>query len=105
MNNDHNNSSVNLSQLDEDFRTAELDDPRSDSEPVLDGSYQVSIERAELRNSSKGNPMLALMLRILGPRFANRVLWRNIVFTQNSVKYAKADLCICGLALTNLSEL
>jgi hypothetical protein len=105
MNNDPNNPSVNLSQLDEDFRTAEPDSAGGDFESVPDGSYQAVIEKVELRNSSKGNPMLTLMLRILGPRHANRVLWRNIVFTQNSVKYAKADLCTCGLALANLSEL
>jgi hypothetical protein len=49
--------------------------------------------------------MLTLALRVLGPRHANRLLWRNIVFTAKSIKYAKADLYTCGLALVNLSDL
>jgi hypothetical protein len=101
----NNSGCADLSQLDDNFRSAELDDSRGEFEAVPDGNYQVSIEKAELKTSSAGNPMLSLALRIVGPRCANRLLWRNIVFTAKSIKYAKRDLYTCGLALANLSDL
>jgi len=58
-----------------------------------------------LTQSSTGNPMLKWTLRILAPRFANRFLWRNSVFTHNTLKYVKTDLHLCGLDLDKLSEL
>jgi hypothetical protein len=101
----NNNNSIDLSQFDDDFRNAQSDDSRGDFETVPDGSYQVRIDNVELRKSSRGNPMLTVALRILGPRCANRLLWKNIAFTQKSMKFAKADLYTCGLKLNSLSEL
>ncbi len=78
---------------------------RGDFESVSDGKYQVLVEKVELTQSSTGNPMLKWTLRILGPSFANRVLWYNRVFTHNTLKYVKTDLHLCGLDLDKLSEL
>jgi hypothetical protein len=49
--------------------------------------------------------MIKWTLRILGPKFANRLMWRNSVITQNTLKYVKTDLHLCGLDLERLSEL
>jgi len=59
----------------------------------------------ELTESSTGNPMLKWTLRILAPTFVNRFLWRNSVFTANTLKYVKTDLHLCGLVLGKLSDL
>ena len=96
--------SIDLAQFDDDFQT-EATAERGDFESVPDGKYQVAVEKVELTQSSTGNPMLKWTLRILAPRFANRFLWRNSVFTHNTLKYVKTDLHLCGLDLDKLSEL
>ena len=96
--------SIDLAQFDDDFQT-EATAERGDFESVPDGKYQVAVEKVELTQSSTGNPMLKWTRRILAPRFANRFLWRNSVFTHNTLKYVKTDLHLCGLDLEKLSEL
>lgn len=96
--------SIDLAQFDDDFQN-EATEERGDFESVPDGKYQVAVEKVELAQSSTGNPMLKWTLRILAPRFINRFLWRNSVFTQNTLKYVKTDLHLCGLDLERLSEL
>lgn len=95
---------IDLAQFDDDFQS-ESTEERADFESVPDGKYQVAVEKVELTQSSTGNPMLKWTLRILAPRFANRLLWRNSVFTANTLKYVKTDLHLCGLDLEKLSEL
>jgi hypothetical protein len=95
---------IDLAQFDDDFQS-EAPAERGDFETVPDGKYQVAVEKVELTQSSTGNPMLKWTLRILAPRFANRFLWRNSVFTANTLKYVKTDLHLCGLDLEKLSEL
>jgi len=34
---------------------------------------------------------------VLAPRYVNRLMWRNSVFTANTLKFVKTDLHICGL--------
>ncbi|WP_321471436.1 DUF669 domain-containing protein [uncultured Paludibaculum sp.] len=96
--------SIDLAQFDDGFQN-EATEERGDFESVPDGKYQVAVEKVELTQSSTGNPMLKWTLRILAPRFANRFLWRNSVFTHNTLKYVKTDLHMCGLDLEKLSEL
>ena len=95
---------IDLAQFDDEFQSAALAE-RGDFETVPDGKYQVAIEKVELTQASTGNSMLKWTLRILAPRFVNRLLWRNSVFTANTLKYLKTDLHLCGLDLEKLSEL
>jgi len=96
--------SVDLSHLDEQYSETEVEE--QDFEPVPDGKYQVTVEAVELTHAqSSGNPMLKWKLRILGPAFRNRILWRNSVITSNTLQYLKKDLLLCGLQLAKLSEL
>lgn len=97
--------SIDLAQFDDDFRNQQPDD-RSEMESVPDGKYQVQVEKVELTEAqSSGNPMLKWTLRIIAPRMVNRLMWRNSVITQNTLKYLKTDLHICGLDLDKLSDL
>ncbi len=98
------NHSIDLAQFDDEFR-GEPPDERGDRESVPDGKYQVAVEKVELNQSQAGNPMLKWTLRILAPRFQNRFLWRNSVFTHNTLKYVKTDLHLCGLDIQKLSDL
>ena len=97
--------SIDLTQFDDDFRN-ETPVERSDMDSVPDGKYQVFIVKVELAEAhTTGNPMLKWTLRILGPKFVNRIMWRNSVFTANTMKYVKTDLQLCGLDLDKFSEL
>lgn len=81
----------------------------SEQEPwnsIPDGRYEVRVDRVELTQSkSSGNPMLKWTLRILGATFQNRLLWKYRAITENTLKYVKQDLCVCGLELPQFSAL
>jgi hypothetical protein len=64
------------------------------------------VEKVEIAEAhTTGNPMLKWTLRVLAPRYVNRLMWRNSVFTPNTLKFVKTDLHICGLDLEKLSDL
>ena len=97
--------SVDLTQFDDDFAEAPIEERQFDSVP--DGKYQVNVERVEVtRAQSSGNPMLKWMLRILAPRCQGRVLFRhNVMATRENLKWLKNDLHVCGLDLAKVSDL
>lgn len=94
-----------LSQYDDDFASAEVEDRAFDCIP--DGKYQVYIEKVELAKTKKTDvPMLKWTLRILAPQGAGRLLWRNnVIGSKENVKWLKADLQAAGLKLDKLSDL
>lgn len=96
---------IDLSQFDDDYDSAEVED--REFEPVPDGKYQVIVERVELsRAKSSGNPMLKWTLKILAPTHAGRLLWRNnVMASKENIKWLKNDLHTCGLELEKLSDL
>jgi hypothetical protein len=99
------NHRIDLSQFDADFG-AEQPEERGEFEKLPDGKYQVIVDKVELAEAqSTGNPMIKWTLRVLGPRCANRLMWRNSVITQNTLRYVKTDLHLCGLDLARLSDL
>jgi len=101
----HGGEDIDLTQFDEDFAEAEVEE--RDFEPIPDGKYQVNVEKVEITTArSSGNPMLKWMLRILAPRFRGRLLWRNnVMATRENIKWLKNDLHVCGLDLQKLSDL
>jgi len=94
-----------LAQFDDEYSQAELEE--REFEDVPDGRYQVIVDRVELtRAQSSGNPMLKWTLRILGPAYAGRLLWRNnVIATAENIKWLKTDLFTCGLQIEKLSDL
>lgn len=98
-------SDLDLAQFDDDFSEAPVEE--REFEDVPDGKYQVNVEKVELtRAQSSGNPMLKWTLKILGPRFSGRLLWRNSVMaSKENLKWLKTDLHTCGLDIEKLSEL
>lgn len=96
--------SFDLAQFDGGYDEAPVEE--REFEDIPDGKYQVNVEKAELTHSqTSGNPMLKWTLKILGPKFAGRLLWRNNVITNDSLKWLKTDLHTCGVTLAKLSEL
>jgi len=96
---------LDLAQFDDDFAEAPVEE--REFEDIPDGKYQVNVDKVELtRAQSSGNPMLKWTLKILGPRFAGRLLWRNSVMaSKENLKWLKTDLHTCGLDIEKLSEL
>jgi len=102
---DYGQDDIDLTQFDDDFAEAEVEE--RDFEPIPDGKYQVNVERVELtRAQTSGNPMLKWTLLIIAPRFRGRLLWRNnVMATRENVKWLKIDLHTCGLSLEKISDL
>jgi hypothetical protein len=96
---------LDLAQFDDDFSEAPIEE--REFEDVPDGKYQVKVDKVELtRAQSSGNPMLKWTLKILGPRCAGRLLWRNsVIASKENLKWLKTDLHTCGLDIEKLSEL
>jgi hypothetical protein len=96
---------IDLSQFDDDFADAPVEEREFDEVP--DGKYQVQIDKVELTTAkTSGNAMLKWTLRILGPHYAGRLLWKNsVIASKENVRWLKNDLHTCGLDLRKLSEL
>ncbi|MCK9328048.1 MAG: DUF669 domain-containing protein [Bacteroidales bacterium] len=95
---------IDLAQFDDDYSNAPVEEHEFDEVP--DGKYQVNVEKVELTKAqSSGNPMLKWTLKILGPQYAGRLLWRNSVITKATLSWLKTDLSTCGLEIGSLSEL
>ncbi len=104
---EHDNTPVNdtdLAHFDDVYKDSEVDEDGFDSVP--DGKYQVNVDRVELVRTTKGDPMLKWTMRILGPNFAGRNLWRyNVMASDENIRWLKKDLYACELRLGRLSEL
>lgn len=100
-----NNDSVDLTQWDDEYEQAPVEERSFDDVP--DGKYQVNVEKAEMTHSkTSGLPMLKWTFKILGPTYAGRLLWKHAVITnEESVKHIKGDLAVCGLQLPKFSQL
>lgn len=103
--NDWNDNEFDLSQFDDDFATASVEE--KDFDAIPDGKYQVMVDRVEItRSQTSGNPMLKWTLKILTPNLKGRLLWRNnVMATKDNIKWLKQDLYTCGLQLEKLSDL
>src|SRR3569832_1735434 len=96
---------IDLSQFDEDFAEAPIEEREFDEVP--DGKYQVQVDKVELPTAkSSGNVLLKWTLRILGPHNTVSVLWRNnVILSRENVRWLKNDLHICGLKHTHHTKL
>lgn len=97
---------IDLAKFDDDFADAPVDE-KKDFDEVPDGKYQVNVDKVEITTAkTSGNAMLKWTLRVLGPRFQNRLLWRNnVMATRENIRWLKNDLHVCGLDLQRLSDL
>lgn len=99
------NDQFDLAQFDDEFAAAPVEDREYDEVP--DGKYQVLVNKVEITEAkASGNKMLKWTLRIRGPRYAGRMLWRyNVLATRENLRWLKTDLHTCGLDLVKLSDL
>lgn len=76
------NKEVDVEGLKKDIAEAEANGGSGDFREVPVGSYEVKIDKMELKESSKGNPMFFCQFRILQGEFSNSCLFMNQVITQ-----------------------
>ena len=99
------NKSIDLAQFDDDSGV-KLRRSAATSRAFPTASIRWPWRRWRLTEAhTTGNPMLKWTLRVLAPSHVNRLMWRNSVFTPNTLKYVKTDLHLCGLDLEKLSDL
>lgn len=76
------NKNINTEGLAEDVKEAEANGGSGDYEEVPVGTYEVKIEKMELKESSKGDPMFVCWFRIIEGQHKNQLLFMNQVITQ-----------------------
>lgn len=76
------NRAVDVEGLKKDIAEAEANGGSGDYKEVPVGSYEVKIDKMELKESSKGDPMFFCQFRILQGDFSNSCLFMNQVITQ-----------------------
>ena len=76
------NNSINVDGLALDVKEAEANGGSGDYDEVPVGTYEVKIEKMELKASSKGNPMFSAWFRILEGQYKNQLLFMNQVITE-----------------------
>lgn len=76
------NRSIDTAGLQKDIAEAEANGNSGDYKEVPVGSYEVKIDKMELKESSKHDPMFFCQFRILQGDFKNSCLFMNQVITQ-----------------------
>lgn len=92
---------IDLSAFDDDFDAAA--EPEFDE--LADGKYQVRIDKAQVSQSSAGDPMIKWELLVIAGSHEGRRIFKNSVITDRSLPFVKGDLKKVGLELKRLSEL
>jgi hypothetical protein len=76
------NKNIDVAGLQKDIAEADQQNGSGDYKEVPDGKYEVKIEKIELKESSKGDPMVSMWFRILSGDFKNSMIFMNQVITQ-----------------------
>ena len=76
------NKAIDVEGLAKDTKEVEQNGGTGDYAEVPVGTYEVKIEKMELKESSKGDPMFSAWFRILSGDYSNQLLLMNAVITQ-----------------------
>ncbi|MGH0588878.1 DUF669 domain-containing protein [Bacillus mycoides] len=75
---------VDLEALAADVKEVEENGGGGDFEPLPDGQYEVEVEKLELKESSKGDPMLSIWFKIVeGDYEGQRLFYNKVMQPQN----------------------
>lgn len=97
---------IDLSRFNTLYRTESTTDAAPMSNSIPDGRYEVVVAEVSLTTSqTSGNPMIRWALRITGSTFRDRILKKYSVFTENSIRFIRKELEMCGLHLDKLEDL
>lgn len=76
------NKAIDTAGLAEDTKEVEQNGGSGEYDEVPVGTYEIKIEKMELKESSKGDPMFSAWFRILNGKYENQLLFMNQVITQ-----------------------
>lgn len=76
------NKSIDVDGLKKDITEADKGQSSGDYREVPVGTYECKIEKLELKESSKGDPMVSAWFRILKGDYENNIMFMNQVITQ-----------------------
>ena len=76
------NKSIDVEGLKADIAEADKGQNTGDYREVPVGTYECKLEKLELKESSKGDPMVSAWFRILKGDFENSIMFMNQVVTQ-----------------------
>lgn len=76
------NKAIDVEGLAKDTKEVEANGGTGDYAEVPVGTYEIKIEKMELKESSKGDPMFSAWFRILAGDYENQLLFMNAVITQ-----------------------
>lgn len=76
------NKSIDVEGLKADIAVADQNGGGGDYKEVPVGTYEVKVEKMELKESSKGDPMVSIWFKIVSGEFENSMLFMNQVITQ-----------------------
>ena len=92
------------------FNTLYKTEPTADTAPlsnvIPDGRYDVVVAEAALTKSQRsGNPMIRWVLRITGDTYRDRILRKHSAITENTLRFVRKELEVCGLRLEHFADL
>ena len=76
------NKAVDVAGLVKDTKEVEANGGTGDYAEVPVGTYEIKIEKMELKESSKGDPMFSAWFRIQSGQYQNQLLFMNAVIVQ-----------------------
>jgi hypothetical protein len=66
-----------MSDFDFNIDLNDIEEQDNDFSPIEEGTYELAAEEWEQKTSKNNNQYLKVKYRVLGPNYANRVLWEN----------------------------
>ena len=91
---------IDLSRFNTLYNSEVPSDAAPMSNSIPDGRYEVVVAEATLTKSQRsGNPMIRFVLRITGSTFRDRILRKHSAITENTIRFVRKELEICGLRL------
>lgn len=76
------NKEIDVEGLRKDIEQADQNTGSGDYAEVPVGTYEVKLDKVEIKESSKGNPMVSMWFRIKEGEFKNSILFMNQTITQ-----------------------
>nr|DAS60813.1 MAG TPA: Protein of unknown function (DUF669) [Caudoviricetes sp.] len=76
------NKAIDVEGLKKDTKEVEANGGKGDYVEVPIGTYEVKIEKMELKESSKGDPMFSAWFRIIQGEYKSQLLFMNAVIVQ-----------------------
>ncbi len=76
------NKAIDVEGLAKDTKEVEANGGTGEYAEIPVGTYEVKIEKMELKESSKGDPMFSAWFRIIAGDYENQLLFMNAVITQ-----------------------